>query len=156
MVKTSRPVAPSALNAAMTSRRRSIWLLTALATPTPPTSSAASPNLPAGLRQRGARLVDQRRGGAIVGGVVRQLDPVDPAHQATRLQQPGSAQGGFADQESRPEADPARKLVRLAVDDAADLKTGIADTDAIAELEIEPRQQRLIHRGAECAVLLGQ
>src|SRR6267378_797177 len=43
MVKTSRPVAPSALKVAMTSRRRSIWLLTALATPTPPTRSAARP-----------------------------------------------------------------------------------------------------------------
>ncbi len=117
---------------------------------------AAGANLPAGFRQRGARSIGQRRGGAIVGGGVRQLDPVDPAHQAAGLQQPGGAQRGFADQESRAEADPAGELVRLAADDAADFKTGIADTDAIAELEIEPRQQRLIHRGAERAVPLGQ
>ena len=117
---------------------------------------AAGANFPARFRQRTARIVDQRRSGAIVGGVVRQLDPVDPAHQATGLQQPGGAQSSFADQELRAEADPAGKFVRLAVDDAADLKIGIADTDAIAELEVEPRQQRLIHRGAECAVPLGQ
>ncbi|MGY4484169.1 hypothetical protein ACVWWR_003360 [Bradyrhizobium sp. LM3.2] len=43
MPNTSRPVAPTAFKAAITSSLWSIWLLTALATPTPPTSSAARP-----------------------------------------------------------------------------------------------------------------
>ena len=179
-MKTSRPVAPSALNVAMTSRRRSIWLLTALATPTPPTRSAARPtrvrnwvnrlmvrsscgeallrlriSQPAS-RQRASHLVDQRGGGAIVGRVVRQFYPIDPPDEAAGLQQSGRAQGGFADQESRTETDASGKLVRLGIDDAADLKTRAADADAVAELEIEPRQQRGIGRRAECAVTLGQ
>src|SRR4030081_237630 len=119
MVKSSRPVAPSALNVAMTSRRRSIWLLTALATPTPPTRSAARPTRvrnwvkrlmvrsscgeglprvrispPAALRQRSSRIVGQGSRGAIVGGVVRQLYPIDPAHQTAGLQQLGRAHAG--------------------------------------------------------------
>ena len=94
--------------------------------------------------------------GAIVGGVVRQLDPVDPAHQAAGLQQAGGAQAGFADQEARAEADIAGELVRLGDDHAADLEGGVADADAVAELEIEPRQQRRIDRRAERAVALGQ
>ena len=42
-MNTVKPVAPSAFSVAMTSRRRSRWLLTALATPTPPTISAVRP-----------------------------------------------------------------------------------------------------------------
>ena len=173
MVKTSRPVAPSALKAAMTSRRRSIWLLTALATPTPPTSRAARPtrvrnwvkrlmvrsscgdalsrlriSQPA-CGQRGSRVVGQRGRGAGAGGGVRQLDPVDPAHQAAGLQQFGGAQAGFADQKSRPEADAAAELVRLGLDHAADLECRAADRDAVADLEVEPRQQDRIDGRAE-------
>ena len=53
----------------------------------------AAADFPAGLRQRASRIVDQRGRGAIVGRVVRQLDPIDPAHQAAGLQQSGGAQG---------------------------------------------------------------
>jgi hypothetical protein len=106
-------------------------------------------DFPAGLRRRMSRIIDQRRHRAIVGRVVRQLYPVDPVHQAAGLQQPGSAQAGFADQEPRAEADPTGELVRLGTDYAANLKARIADGDAVADLEIEPRQQGRISRSAE-------
>ena len=66
------------------------------------------------------------------------------------------AKSGLADQESRPEAEAAGELVGFGIDDAADLERRIADIDAIAELQVEPRQQRLIGRRAECAVALGE
>ena len=43
MANTRPPLAPSDLSVAITSRLRSRWLFTALATPTPPTRSAVSP-----------------------------------------------------------------------------------------------------------------
>ena len=101
----------------------------------------AAANLPACLRQCASRIGGERSRGAIAGRVGRQPDPVDPAHQAARLQQFGRAQPGFADQEPGAQTYAAAEFVRLAVDDASDLERGAADGDAFAALEIEPRQQ---------------
>ncbi len=116
----------------------------------------AAANFPAGLGQRTSRIVDQRGGRALAARMVRQLDPVDPAHQAAGLQQPGRMQRGFADQKARSEADAAGELVRLGVDRAANLERRVADGDAVADLQIEPRQQGRIGGCAERAVMLGQ
>ena len=116
----------------------------------------AAANLPAGLGQGAARIVGERGRGAIVGGVIGQFYPVDPAHQAARLQQLGRAQAGFADQESRTQTDAAGQFVRLGADHAANLEGRIADRDAVADLEVEPRQQDRIGGRAERAVTLGQ
>ena len=113
-------------------------------------------DLPTGLGKRLSRFVDQRGGRPVVGCVVRQLHAIDPAHQAAGLQQLRGAQACLADQEARSEADAAGELVRLGLDQRADLKHGAADADAVADLEIEPRQQRRIHDGPEGAVAFGQ
>ena len=96
----------------------------------------------------------QRLRGAVVGGVVGKFDAVDPAHQAAGLQQLGRAQARFADQEARPEPDAAGEFVGLGADHAANLEGGAADADAVADLQVEPRQQGRIGGGAEGAVPL--
>ena len=93
---------------------------------------------------------------AVAVDVVGQLDPIGPAHEAARLDQLRGAKPGFADQESRAESEAAGEFVGLAIVEAADLKGRAADIDAIAELQIEPGQQRLIGGGAESAVTFGE
>src|SRR3954447_13184587 len=97
-------------------------------------SIAAAANLPTGLRQRASHPLDRSRGGAVVGGIFRKFQSVDPAYKAARLQQSSAAQAGLADQEARAQSEPARKSIRLGVDDAADLKAGVADAHSIADL----------------------
>ena len=58
-------------------------------------------------------------------------------------------------EQARAEADAAGKLVGLAAQNAADLDRGRADGDAVADFQIEPRQQRHIDRRAVHAVALG-
>ena len=158
---------------AMTSRLRARWLATALATPTPPTSKrgqadqgeelaealdiafelrrglVAGADVPAGIGKLGCGLLLERGDGAVARVRVRQAQPVLPAHQAAGLQQPGGAQRRLADQQARPKADAAGELVGLAVSARAQLDRGLADGDAVAGLEIEPRQQCRIGGGAE-------
>ena len=79
---------------------------------------------------------------ARVAGIgLRQAQPVLPAHQAAGLQQPGGAQRRFAHQHARPEAEAAGDLVRLALQRCAQFDRDIADGDAVADFQIEPRQQ---------------
>ena len=107
-------------------------------------------------RQCCRRLVDQRGRGAIVGRVVGQFHPVDPAHQAAGLQQSGGAQRRFADQESRAEADAAGQLVRFGIDDAADLEGRAADVTRSPSLR-SSRASRVESTAApNGAVALGQ
>src|SRR5215213_9251372 len=128
----------------MTSRRRSMWLLTALATPTPPTRRAARPTSVRNWVKRW--MVRSSCGEALL---------------LLRIHQPasGGAQARFADENARAQSDIAGKLVGLGADGAADLVAGVADSDAVSELEIEPRQQRGIdrrtERGARCILALG-
>ena len=61
-------------------------------------------DFPAGVRERGLGRFLDRRHRAIAAIDRRQPQPVLPAHQAAGLQQPGGAQRGFADEETRPEA----------------------------------------------------
>ena len=107
------------------------------------------------FRQRLSRVAGKRLRGTVVGRVVRQFYPIDPAHQAAGLQQLGRAQGRFADQEARAKPDAAGELVGLGADDAADLEGRAADADAVADLQVEPRQQGGIGGGAERAVTFG-
>ncbi len=162
----------------MASRLRARCAATALATPTPPTSSVVRPtrvrnwrealdiafelrrglapraDFPAGIRERGLGRFLDRRHCAIAAIGRRQPQPVLPAHQAAGLQQPGGAQRGVADEKARTEAKATGKLVRLAGQRRAQLDGDIADGDAVAGFQIEPRQQRRIDGGAERAVLL--
>ena len=150
---------------AIASRLRSRWLFTALATPTPPTSSAVSPTMvrncvkrstlrsscgeallrradfPAGFRQLRARGCGDRLARRIAGVAVGQPQAIMPAHQAAGLQQAGRAQRGLADQQARAEADAAGELVGLVGQRGADFEGGIADGERRARLEVEPRQQ---------------
>ena len=115
---------------------------------------AAGADFPAGVRERGLGRCLDRRHRAIAAVGRRQPQPVLPAHQAAGLQQPGGAQRGLADEETRPEAKAAGKLVRFAGQRGAQFDRDIADGDAVAGFQIEPCQQRWIDRGAERAVLL--
>ncbi len=111
-------------------------------------------DFPAGVRERGLGRFLDRRHRAVAGIGRRQPQPVLPAHQAAGLQQSGGAQRGLADEETRPEAKAAGKLVRLAGQRRAQLDRDIADGDAVAGFQIEPRQQCRIDGGTERAVLL--
>src|SRR5215831_14514983 len=77
-----------------------------------------------------------------------------PAHDASGLQQATCAQGRFADEQARAEADAAGKLIGLGCQHRANFDRGGAERDARAELEIEPRKQRRVGGGAECSVAL--
>ncbi len=115
---------------------------------------AAAADFPAGLGQRCARIISQRLCCLVVGAIVRKPHPVDPAHQTARLQQRGGAQTVDTHQKARPESEAARQLVRLRFNRAADFKGGAANADAIADLEVEPRQQRGISGRTEHAVMI--
>ena len=165
---------------AIASCLRARWLATALATPTPPTSSAVRAtnvrnwlkrstlrsscgealapraNVPSGVGERRLRLFFDRCHCRVARAGLGQTQPILPAHQAAGLQQPACAQRGRADEDARPEADPAGELVRLAGERRAQLHHGIADADAIAGLEIEPGKQRRIDGGAERVALLAR
>ena len=165
---------------AMVSRRRSRWLFTALPTPTPPTSSAVRPTMVRNCVKRstlrsscGEALLRLRMSQPASGNcaracavtalaaaslvsLCRQAQPIVPAHQTAGLQQAGGAQRRLAHQQARSEADAAGELVRLARQRGADLECGVADGQPRARLDVEPRQQRRIGRGAERAVALRQ
>ena len=88
--------------------------------------------------------------------VLRQAQPIGPAHEAAGLQQAGGAQRGLAHEEARPEADAAGELVRLAGQRRAHLEPGVADGDACAWLDVEPCHQRRIGGCAEYAVVFDE
>jgi hypothetical protein len=90
-----------------------------------------------------------------IGGTVaaiRQPQAIAPANETAGHQQAGRPQRRFADDHAGPKRQSARELVRLVLDDSADLDRGVAYCQASAGLEIEPRQQRCIDCGAERAV----
>ena len=76
-------------------------------------------NLPAGLRQTLAHIGEQRgqRRLARIG----EFDPVGPAHEASRLQEPGRTQRLVRDQKPRPESETHREPVWLRRDPGRDL-----------------------------------
>ena len=116
----------------------------------------AAADFPAGLRQCASRIVDQRGRRALAAGIVRQLDPVVPAHQAAGLQQSGRMQRGLADEEARTEADAAGELVRLSLDRAVNLEGRVADRHAVADLQIKPRQKGRVGRRSERSIVFGE
>ena len=77
-----------------------------------------------------------------------------PAHDASGLQQAACAQGRFADEQARTEADAAGELVGLRRQHRANFDYGRAKRDARARLEVEPRKQRGVGSGAECPLAL--
>ena len=140
----SRPVAPSALNVAITSRLRSRWLFTALATPTPPTSSAARPtsvrnwvkrstlrsscgeallrvriSQPAcGSAARASSATAWRRASS---AVLRQPQAIVPAHQTARLQQAVARSASSLIRKRGPKPTPP-EACRARAEHAADLE----------------------------------
>ena len=133
---------------AITSRLRSRWPLTALATPTPPTRSAVSPtsvrycvkrstfcssageallrlriSQPASGKLACAAVVDCRHGG-VAAAAAGKLHAVMPAHEAAGLDQLGRAQRVVAHQQPRAETDAAGELVRLGRERGADFDRG--------------------------------
>ena len=177
---TRPPVAPTAFIVAKSSFLASTKRRTALATPTPPTSSAVRPTRVRNWVKRsrlrwkpGAALARERisqpasrcsrRGGGeqrlergVVGGGRRQRDAVGPAHQAAGLEQAGGAQRLLRDQEARPEADAGGDLVRLGDEIGAQLQPGAADHDRVAGLQVEPAEQHGVGDGAEAVVAAGE
>src|ERR1700729_3205458 len=180
MANTVPPEAPSAFMVPMASRLRARWAATALATPTPPTNSVVKPTSvrncvkrstlrsscgDALLRVRTSQPASGNAAWAAFSTAVtaRSLLSVGGSRsrycQSTRL--PGCnspvARGAaprLGDQQTRPKAEAAGKLARLSGQRRAQLDRDIADGDAVAGFQIEPRQQRRIDRSAERAVLL--
>ncbi len=89
-------------------------------------------------------------------GLILQLHPVGPAHQTAGLQQARGAQTLFADQKTRSESDAAGKFVRFGIDHTGDDECRRCKGDAIADLQIQARQQRRIRRRAISTVALRQ
>ena len=102
----------------------------------------AAADLPAGVRQLRRCGVGNTGHRWVVGIIVGQAEPVVPAQETARLNEPGGVQRLLCDHQARAEADAARELVGLDHQRGADLEDGIADADTSAGLQIEPRQQR--------------
>ena len=115
---------------------------------------AAGADLPAGVGKILLRLVLQCRHRAVAGIGLRQAQPVLPAHETAGLQQAGGAQRRLAHQDARAKSDRTADLVRLALQRRAQFDGDIADGDAVAGFQIEPRQQRRIDRRAISAAAL--
>ena len=105
---------------------------------------AAAADLPAGVGKVLLRLFGQGGDRGVARVAFRQTQPVLPPHQTPWLQEPGRAQCLFAHQDTRAEPDRAADLVRLALEDRAQFDRDIPDGDAVADFQIEPRQQRRI------------
>jgi hypothetical protein len=161
---TVPPVAPRLFRTAIEFRFRSTKAVTALATPTPPTSSAVSPTSVRNcekrrmlLVKRGSRHLGERLRQALVRiPAGRQREAVAPAHEAPGLQEPARPQRLLRHDQARPEADPVRDLVGLGDEAGAQLERAAADRDPGAGLEVEPLEQHGICDGAPGAVALGQ
>ncbi len=176
------PVAPIAFRIASVARFCSTNPCAALATPTPPTTSDRSPAsvrnsanrsmflLKSGETARRERVSQPASGKARLaaerkllttrlvgrpGGAVHR-HPGRPAHQRSRLNEPGRVQRGLRNQQARPEADADREPVGLAGNDRAKNEGRLAQMKRVADLEVEAGEQSLFRRRAEHAVLFGQ
>ena len=76
--------------------------------------------------------------------------------QAAGLEEAGRAQRVLRDQEARSKANPVRDLVGLGDEARAQFHARGADRHAIAHLEVEPGQERVIHHASEDAVAFGE
>ena len=110
----------------------------------------AAANLPAGIRQLRVGRRDHSIGGAVAA--VGQSQPIGPANETAGHQQAGRAQRLVAHDHAGAESQSAGELVRFVLQGGGNLDGGVADGQTSAGLEIEPRQQRCIDRGAERAV----
>ena len=99
----------------------------------------AGADVPAGIGKCALCLSFDRRHRGIARCRCRQTQPVLPAHQAAGLDEAAGAQRCFADQHARSKANAAGEFVRFAGQRRAQLDHGVADGDAVAGLEIEPR-----------------
>ena len=86
----------------------------------------------------------------------RQHDAVGPAHEAAGLQQARGAQRVLADEKARPETDAGGDLVGLRHQRGGDDERQSAEIDAVADLEVEARQQHRIGDGPVGAVAGGE
>ena len=94
---------------------------------------------------------------ALVGRVVRQLQRGRSSAPGCRAGAGRSRAGASSLTSKRgPKPTPPASLSGSAIDHARISNVGGADADAVAELQVEPRQQRRIGGRAECAVALGQ
>ena len=102
-------------------------------------------DFPAGLGKCGAGLGDGRSDGRVAGrapgGVARQGQAVEPAHQRARLHEAGRAEGIDGHQHARAEADAAGELVGFGDQLATIFEGSVADKDAIADLQVEASSQ---------------
>jgi hypothetical protein len=90
------------------------------------------------------------------GGFGRRRQPVGPAHQAAGLHEPGRAKRLLRHEEPRPPADAVRDLVGLADEARAQFHGCGPDRDPIADLEVEPVEERRIDGCAINPVPSGQ
>ena len=117
----------------------------------------ARADVPAGIREVAAGSLFECDDGAVGRVRCRQPQPILPAHQAAGLQKRAGAQRLLAHQKARAKSDAAGQSVRLVLEYGAQLDRCLADGDAVAELEIKPRQQcRIGGRAKGIAVALEQ
>ena len=99
---------------------------------------------------------DHRAHDRIRRGIVGEAETVVPAHDASGLQDTTCAQGLFADEQTRAEAEAAGKPVGLRCQHRPNVERRGADRDAGAGLEVEPCEQRRVDSGAKCSVSVFQ
>ena len=101
-----------------------------------------------------ARIRDEGSVARVAVAGVRQLHPVEPAHQAAGLDQAGRAQPRLAIRKRGPKPMPPASLSGSASTMRGSGTSRCADGDAVAGLQDQPRQQRRIDGRTERAVAL--
>ena len=179
---TAPPVAPIDFSVARVGRLRSTKPCAALATPTPPTISEVRPisarnsvNRSRFFEKLGETLARSRASQPASGKALLRLgeerlhrclrrrraarahqDPRRPAHQRSRLDKAGRAQGVLRDQRTRAKAEAGAETVRFRDDRRSNLDTRIAERETIADLEVEAVEQRFFDGGAVDSVLANE
>ena len=79
-----------------------------------------------------------------------------PANQRSRLHQSRRVEGRLRNEDSGTQTHAGRQSIRFAGQDGPNREFCVADANDVAQLQVQPSQQRFFRRRAERAVLLGQ
>ena len=112
-------------------------------------------SVPAGLGEGPLRLPHESLDGGIVGRAVHD-DARRPSDQRARLDQFRCIKRRLRNEHARPQAHASGQPIRLADQEGPNHEIRLANANDTAELEVEPSQQRLFHRGAEHPVPLAE
>ena len=111
--------------------------------------------VPAGLGEGPLRLPHESLDGGVVGRAVHD-DARRPSDQRARLDQFRCIKRRLRNEHARPQAHASGQPIRLADQEGPNHEIRLANANDTAELEVEPSQQRLFHRGAEHPVPLAE